>query len=245
MAINPYWGQDFFEFFHVLGKRIVGWISGKGSVLASDEVQILILISIAISCSLIGTFLVVRKMTMMANSLSHTILVGIVISTLLFSKQDAILSLPVLLAAAFITALITVGLSYLIGKSSHVKEDASIGLSFTTLFALGLVALMLFAKNMHLGTEAVMGNLDAVHSDDLTLSWSISLADAVILCLMYPGLKALSFDPQFATSIRLPTKTIDLLFLLLVAATSIAAFRAVGVLIVLAFLTGPVLRPAF
>jgi len=241
MAINPYWGSDFFQFFYVLSQRLVQWLTGKGGALASDEVQMLILIGIAISCSLIGTFLVVRKMTMMANSLSHTILIGIVLSTLFFSKQGAVLSLPVLLVSAFFTALITVGLSYLIGRSSYVKEDASIGLSFTTLFALGLVALMLFAKNMHLGTEAVMGNLDAVHSDDLVLTWGVSLVDASILCLGYPWLKALSFDSQFASSIRLPVKTLDLLFLLLVAGTSIAAFRAVGVLIVLAFLTGPVI----
>ncbi len=241
MEVNPYWGSDFFQFFSTLGHRIIDWLSGRGNGLASDEVQILILLGIAISCSLIGTFLVVRKMTMIANSLSHTILVGIVISTLLLSKGGAILSLPILLASAFITALITVGLSYLIGKSSYVKEDASIGLSFTTLFALGLVAVMLFAKDMHLGTEAVMGNLDAVHSDDLVLTWAISFVDAGVVCLMYPWLKALAFDSQFASSIRLPTKTLDLLFLLLVSGTSIAAFRAVGVLIVLAFLTGPVI----
>ncbi len=241
MVNNPYWGTDFFHFFQVLGQRIIAWISGHGSPLVSDEVQILVLIAIAISCGLLGTFLVVRKMTMLANSLSHTILVGIVIAVLLFSDTGAQLHIGVLLASAFITALITVGLSYLLGKSSYIKEDASIGLSFTTLFALGLIALMLFAKSMHIGTEAVMGNLDAVHSDDLHLSWSVALGNAFFLFLLFPWLKAISFDPGFASSLRLPTKAIDLLFLLLIAATSISAFRAVGVLIVLAFLTGPTL----
>jgi manganese/zinc/iron transport system permease protein len=241
MAMNPYWGCDFFQFFSVLMGRVLNWLSGNGQSLASDELQILILIAIAIACSLIGTFLVVRKMTMVANSLSHTILIGIVIAALFFSKQEPILSLPILLLAAFTTALITIGLSYLISRSSYVKEDASIGLSFTTLFALGLLALMLFAKDTHLGTEAVMGNLDAAHKDDLVLAWGISLIDALFICFTYPWLKIFAFDSQFASSIRLPIKGIDLLFLLLVSATLVAAFRAVGVVIVLAFLTGPVL----
>ena len=239
--VNPYWGCDFFHFFSVLIGRILNWLSGKGGSLASDELQILILVAIAIACGLIGTFLVVRKMAMVANSLSHTILIGIVMAALFFSKQDSVLSLPILLLAAFTTALITVGLSYLIGRSSYIKEDASIGLSFTTLFAFGLLVLMLFAKDMHLGTEAVMGNLDAAHKDDLTLASSIFLIDALFICFTYPRLKIVAFDPQFASSIRLPIKGMDFLFLLLVSATLIAAFRAVGVVIVLAFLTGPVL----
>ncbi len=238
---NPYWGCDIGTFFVVLGQRIISFFLGKGTQLASDEVQILVLMTIVISCSLVGSFLVVRKMTMLANSLSHTILLGIVVAILIVSPSEPVLKLPTLFIAAVVTAFVTVGMTRLIGKASHVKEDASIGLSFTTLFALGLVALMLFTKNAHIGTEAVMGNLDAVHVDDLALSGGIALVNIVVLTLIYPWLKALSFDRAFASSVRLPCTLVDALFLLLLAATSMAAFRAIGVLLVLAFLTGPVL----
>jgi manganese/zinc/iron transport system permease protein len=235
---NPYWGANFLQFFGVLGQRLFSLLKGEKLALAPDEVQILVLGGVAVSCGLIGSFLLVRKMTMVANSLSHTLLLGIVFSTLIFSGK---LGITTLLVSAFITALMTVGLSYLLSKSPFVKEDAGVGLSFTTLFALGLIALMLFAKNTHIGVEVVMGNLDAVHIDDIYFSWAIAIIDGLLLFLFYPWLKAHSFDSTFSFSLRLPCKSLDLLFLLLVSLTCVGAFRSVGVLIVLAFLTGPAL----
>lgn len=234
--LNPYWGASFLQFFKILGERLFWLVLGKPLHLAPDEVQLLVLFAVSISCGLVGSFLAVRKMAMVANSLSHTLLLGIVISTLLFSNN---LNLGTLMVAAFITALITVGLSALLAKSPYVKEDAGVGLSFTTLFALGLVALMLFAKNAHIGIEAVMGNLDAVHKDDLFFSWGIALINGLALLLFYPWLKALSFDSVFSFSLRLPCLALELLFLMLVSLTCVGAFRSVGVLIVLAFFTGP------
>ncbi|MBS3905047.1 MAG: metal ABC transporter permease [Simkania sp.] len=242
---NPYWGCDVVQFFVVLMQRSLAVLTGKSMSLAPDEVQILVLIMIAISCGLIGTFLVIRKMTMLANSLSHTILIGIVAATWLCPPHGYVLSLPILFIAAMITAFITVGVTRLIGKATHVKEDASIGLSFTALFALGLVVLMIFTKNAHIGTEAVMGNLDAVHVHDLWLSGGVAFMNILILTVVYPVIKVISFDRAFASSARLPCRIIDALFLVLLATTSMAAFRAVGVLLVLAFLTGPILIARF
>jgi len=236
--MNPYWGANFFQFFAILGQRLGSLLRGETISLAPDEVQILVLAGVALSCGLIGTFLLVRKMTMIANSLSHTLLLGIVVSTILFSGK---LGIATLLASAFITALLTVGLSYLLSRSPFVKEDAGVGLSFTTLFALGLVALMLFAKSTHIGIEVVMGNLDAVHVDDIFFSWMIAAIDGLLLFIFYPWLKAHSFDSTFSFSLKLPCKSLDLLFLMLVSLTCVGAFRSVGVLIVLTFLTGPAL----
>lgn len=234
--LNPYWGASFWQFFKIMAERLIWLVKGEKLHLAPDEVQLFVLFAVSISCGLIGSFLVVRKMAMVANSLSHTLLLGIAVSTLFFSNN---LSLSVLIASAFITALITMGLSQILVKSPYVKEDAAVGLSFTTLFALGLVALMLFAKNAHIGIEAVMGNLDAVHRDDIFFSWSIALVNGFVLLFCYPWLKALSFDSVFSFSLRLPCVTLDFLFLLLISLTCVGAFRSVGVLIVLAFLTGP------
>jgi manganese/zinc/iron transport system permease protein len=235
-VVNPYWGANFFQFFSTLGHRLFSLLRGEKLALAPDEVQILVLAAVAVSCGLIGSFLVVRKMTMVSNSLSHTLLLGIVFSSLLFSGK---LNMAALLVSAFLTAIITVGLSYLLARSPFVKEDAGVGLSFTTLFALGLIALMLFSKSTHIGVEVVMGNLDAVHADDIFFSWAIAIVDAFLLMLFYPWLKVHSFDSTFSFSLRLPCKSLDLLFLLLVSLTCVGAFRSVGVLIVLVFLTGP------
>ena len=76
--MNPYSGSSFFGFFAVLGQRLMGIFSGNLEPLASDEVQLLVLVLISLSSALVGTFLVLKKKAMLANSLSHTILLGIV-----------------------------------------------------------------------------------------------------------------------------------------------------------------------
>src|SRR5690348_5384464 len=83
--MNPYWGASFSEFILLFFHRMVQWLTGSLSLcdLASDEIQVLTLICIAFSGALLGCFLVLKKMTMLANSLSHTILLGIVGSYLL------------------------------------------------------------------------------------------------------------------------------------------------------------------
>ena len=78
--MNPYTGTNFFTFFVTLFTRISAMLHGD---LASDEIQVLTLCCISISGALIGTFLYLRRMTMLANSLSHTILLGIVIAFLI------------------------------------------------------------------------------------------------------------------------------------------------------------------
>ena len=83
---NPYAGTTFFEFFAVLLQRLWGIFGGDQSLVA-DEIQMLVLVGVAASAALVGTFLVLRKMTMLANSISHTILLGIVIA-FLFTKDD-------------------------------------------------------------------------------------------------------------------------------------------------------------
>ena len=87
--MSPYWGTNFFSFFKVLFGRLLHF---DFSSLAADEVQMIVLSCIGISCGLIGPFLVLKKMSMFANSLSHTILLGIVVSFLClddgFSRYD-------------------------------------------------------------------------------------------------------------------------------------------------------------
>jgi len=242
-AINPYWGNHLGQFFITLLTRL-GKL-GNGLEFASDEVQLLVLLAISVSCSLIGNFLVLRKMTMLANSLSHTILLGIVgaqIFWMLIDKSPhGFLSLPMLLLASLISALLTAWLTKLITKKARLDEGAGVGLIFTALFALGLVSLTLFTRDTHIGTEIVMGNIDTLHQDDASLAWSVAAINIAAIFILYRVLKTTSFDLSFARALGLPCKMVDAIFILLTAATVIASFRAVGVLLVLAYLTGPVL----
>lgn len=84
---NPYHGHSLFEFLGEFAKRMSSFVTGGLSLdqLVSDEIQILSLMGVAISSALVGSFLVLRKMTMLANSLSHTILMGIVLAFFFYS----------------------------------------------------------------------------------------------------------------------------------------------------------------
>lgn len=244
--MNPYSGTDFFGFLFLLLHRAWLFITGDlpFSKLATDEVQLLVLSLVAISSALVGSFLVLKKMAMLANSLSHTILVGIVCAYLLmipFSSGGALLTVKTFLIASLLTGLVTTLLTQLLTQVLRLQEDASIGLVFSTLFALGVVLVTLFTRNTHLGVEAIMGNVDALHLDDVRLIFWITCGNLICLLLFYKEFKIAAFDPPLARSLGTLPGCFNYLLMVQTAATAIGAFRSVGVLLVLAFLVGPVL----
>lgn len=234
---NPYWGNNFFTFFATLYTRLKGDL--PLSDLPSDEVQLLVLLGIACSCALLGVFLNLKKMTMLANSLSHTVLLGILAVYLLTSSFY--IDLSSLVIAAVIAALATTFLTQFFTQFLHLQEDASIGLVFTTLFALGIVGVTLFTKNGHLGTEAIMGNVDALDKNDVHWVYTILALNTCVIFLSLRGLTITAFDPGFARAQGISLSLFNYLLMLLTAFTLVGAFRAVGVLLVLSFLTAPVL----
>jgi manganese/zinc/iron transport system permease protein len=239
---NPYWDHDFWSFFAILSRRLM--MFGHGGVeLASDELQILTLGAIAVSCGLLGPLLVLKKMTMLANSLSHTVLLGLAISFLIsdYVFSYAGLDLAHLLIGAFAAALLTVLLTNGLTSVFRLQEDASIGLVFTTLFAIGIIVVTLFMRDVHLSIEAVMGNADALQWDDFKLAAFLSFINLFFVSIFYWPLQISSFDKCQAVSIGVRCNLTHSALLFLVAASCIGAFRAVGVLIVLSFLVGPFL----
>lgn len=248
LAANPYRDSDFFSFFGVMITRFMQALQGRLSFqdLASDEIQMLVLIGLCFSSALVGTFLVLKKMTMMANALCHTILLGIVIAFLLLKPffldeglVSSFLSLKVLIVASFLSGLLTTILTQLFIQFARVQEDASIGLVFTSLFALGVVLVTLFTRNVHIGTEAIMGNIDALDKNDLFLVGAVAMMNLVAFLFFFRGFTTATFDPLFAGSIGLPISFLNYFIMVLTAATCIAAFRAVGVLLVLTFFVAP------
>src|SRR5690242_11493237 len=173
--MNPYWGKDFFGVIGLFFQRVASLFTG--GALAPDEIQICVLSLVAIASATIGTFLVMKKMAMLANSLSHTVLLGIVISYLClipFLPKEALsghgISVEILICASLITGLITTCLTQLLTSFFRLQEDASNGLVFTTLFALGIVLITALTRNAHIGTEAIMGNVDALHLNDVYMT---------------------------------------------------------------------------
>jgi manganese/zinc/iron transport system permease protein len=123
----------------------------------------------------------------------------------------------------------------------RLQEDASNGLVFTTLFALGIVLITALTRNAHIGTEAIMGNVDALHLNDLYMTLWIASFNLVAVIVLYKEWKVTTFDAGFASSIGFSAPLFNYLLMTLTSVTVIGAFRAVGVLLVLAFLVAPVL----
>lgn len=242
---NPYSGQTFLSFFSLLSSRLAGFLTGHlgWKDLASDEVQVLVLAGVAASAALVGTFLVLRRMSMLANSLSHTILLGIVLAYFFTCRNpvDGHLNMQALLIASLIMGFVTTFLTQFLTQSLRLQEDASLGLVFSTLFALGIVAVTLLTRSAHIGLEAVMGNADALQPQDFRFVFLILALNAGLILLFYKEYQLTAFDSGLARALGFSTAFFSYLLMAQVAMTAIGAFRSVGVLMFLAFITGPVL----
>ncbi len=97
----------------------------------------------------------------------------------------------------------------------------------------------LFTRSSHIGLEVVMGNVDALQRDDFRLAGAVLIGNLFLVILFYKEYKLISFDPALAKALGFSCLFFDYLLMSQVAATSVGAFRAVGVLMVLAFITGP------
>jgi manganese/zinc/iron transport system permease protein len=237
MYFNPYTDQDFFGFFGVLFSRLFLFITGRlptGS-LVSDEIQIVVLSCVAVTGAMVGTFLILRRMVMLANALSHTILLGIVIAFLLCET----LTLPILMAASLITGIATTFLTEYLNRVIKLQEDASIGLIFSIFFALGVLLLTLFGRNVHIGTELVMGNVDALQRGDIKIVASVLGINVLLFLLLYYGFKITTFDPNLARAFGFSPLFFNYLLMVQTSSAAVGAFRAVGVLMVMAFFVLP------
>ncbi len=252
---NPYSGQNFFGFFYVLFERLFLFLSGNlaDNTLATDEVQILTLIGIAISTSLIGVFLVFRRMTMLANSISHTILIGIALTYLLHRYANEgvleagppLLSMGILFLAALVTGAATCYLTEWFRTTLKLQEDASIGIVFTTFFAIGILLVTLFTRNAHIGTEILMGSVDALQIEDAKWVLILAAINFLIQLLFFKEYLLISFDATSGKLLGLPLSFLNGLFMAQVSVTLVGAFRAIGIILVLAFITGPTLSARF
>jgi len=238
--INPYYNQDFFGFFATMFQRIFQF----PHELASDEVQMIVLVLISISAALVGTTLVLRGMAMLANSISHTILIGVVIAYL-FARGAHEMNMGAFVTASVLMAIITAFLTEWLTKFTKLKEDASTGLVFTSFFAVGIILVTMLTKSAHIGTEVVMGNADALVVSDISSVFGIACLNVLLYCLFYKEYAITTFDPGLARSLGISPGLFNYLLMVQVALTAVAAFRAVGVIMVLAMLVGPTLTARF
>ncbi len=243
-----YWGKTFIGFFQTLFAHILEALQGKYhfSDLAADEIQILTLALLGIAAAIIGSFLVIRKMAMVANAISHTVLLGIIGSFLIlhyffarpFSELLEI-DIKLLILAAFISSFLTMVFTDFFNHTLKLGRDSSIGLVFTSLFSCGIILVTIFTKNIHIGAEIIMGNVDMLHRDDIWIALTLVLLNFACLILFFKEYLVTSFDPEFAKLARISPIIFNYIVIFQTSLTLVGAFRAVGVVLVLALLVVP------
>jgi len=214
---------------------------------AQFEIQLIASI-VAVACALLGVFLVLRRMAMMSDAISHTVLLGIVIA---FFITRSITS-PLLLVGAALMGLITVSLVELINRTRLVREDAAIGLVFPAIFSIAVIMISRFAGDVHLDTDAVLlGELAFAPFNRIRLfgadigpealysTGSILLLNLIFIVLFYKELKLATFDPALAAALGFLPGVIHYALMSLVSLTAVGAFDAVGSVLVVAFMIAP------
>ncbi|ARF69555.1 iron ABC transporter [Paenibacillus larvae subsp. pulvifaciens] len=202
---------------------------------------------VACACSLVGCFLVLRKMSMIGDAISHSVLPGIAIAFLISSSRE---SVPMLIGAA-VVGLITVFLIQLF-QQSGVQSDASIGVVYTALFAVGVVLVSLFARDIDFDLDCVLyGEIAYVPWN--TWDWNgmnmgpkpvwmiggVLLLSVVVIGLFFKQFKVCSFDPALAAAIGIPVALFHYLLMGLVSMTTVASFESVGAILVVGMLIVP------
>lgn len=202
---------------------------------------------VASSCSIVGCFLVLRKMSMVGDAISHAVLPGIVIAFLLSGSRDTIF----MLTGAIVFGLLTVYLISLF-RNSGVQDDAAIGVVFTALFAIGVVLVSLYTRQVHIDLDHVLygeiayapWNILSIGGFELGpqsvwLVGSILLVNIIVISLFYKQFKICSFDPVMAASLGIPVVFFHYLLMTLVSVTTVVSFDSVGAILVVGMLIVP------
>ncbi|MCK5391215.1 MAG: metal ABC transporter permease [Deltaproteobacteria bacterium] len=211
------------------------------------EIQLIASV-VAAACAIPGVFLVLRRMAMMSDAISHAILLGIVLA--FFVIPD--ISSPILIIGAALSGVLTVSLVELLNRTGLVKEDAAIGLVFPVLFSIGVILIARYAWNVHLDVHAVLlGELAFAPFDRLLLfghdigpkslyvMGTILLLNLILITLFYKELKIATFDAGLAAALGFSPGLIHYGLMSLVSVTAVGAFDAVGSILVVALMIAP------
>ena len=215
----------------------------------SAEIWILFVLTlVALNGAFVGTFLVLRGMSMLTDAMSHAVLFGIAVAAILSGS----LASSLMLLGGTLACLLTAYLAQYLQDHGRVQRDASIGIVFTWLFALGVILISAFAKKVHIDQECVLlGEIVLTPFDTISLFgnelgpkafWTLIIVlffNCTLVFLGFKRLVATSFDSVHSDLLLLQPKLWNFLLLLAVSFTSVASFEAVGVILIVSLIVTP------
>ena len=190
---------------------------------------LLMSLAIAFVCSIFSCFLVLKGWSLMGDAISHSVLPGLILAY--------ILKIP-LIIGAFGSGFLTVFIIGYVKNNSRLKEDTTMGIIFTFMFALGLVILGKIETELHL-MHILFGNMLGILKVDLMISLLISSICSIIMILKKKDFLLYCFDSLFIKSIGFSTKNLHYGLLALLSLSIISSMKAVGILLVISFLIAP------
>ncbi len=211
-----------------------GWIIVVGSLCA-------------VASAVLGNFLVLRKLSMLGDAVTHAVLPGIAAAFLISHSRS---SLPMFMGAVIVGVLTALFTEWIRGIGK-VDEGASMGVVFTSLFALGLVMLVQAADKVHLDADCVLyGAIELTPLDTIQVFQSNVPRAAIVLAIVaatnilfvvffFKELKISSFDPALSTTMGFPAKLMHYALMVLVSVTAVASFESVGSILVVAMFVVP------
>lgn len=214
---------------------------------AQLEIQVIAII-VAVACALPGVFLVLRRMAMMSDAITHTILLGIVLAFFVVHS----LTSPLLILGAALIGLLTVYMVERLHKTKLMAEDSAIGIVFPFLFSIAIILISRYAGSVHLDIDSVLlGELAFAPFNRLILferdlgpkalytMGIILIVNILFIGIFYKELKLITFDQALASALGFSPILLHYGLMALVSVTTVGAFEAVGSILVIAFMIGP------
>jgi len=225
-----------FDFHHVVVAPWTDYLPATGA-------WMLMGFFVTATCGLVGNYLMLRRMALMGDAVSHSVLPGLVIAFLITGTRGTwAMFLGALLAGVATTVIVET-----IHRKTRVKQDASIGVTFTTLFAIGVVLVSVYSSQVDLDAECVLygeiGNIAALDEGGipapLVRMGSVLIGVVLLITIFYKQLLVSSFDPGLARSLGVNTTATHYGTMIVLSIVAVSAFEAVGAILVVAMLILP------
>ena len=214
---------------------LITWQERLWLPLQSHSLQLFCSVAVGGLLGLLGCFVVLRRMALIGDAISHAVLPGVVIAFLLVSTGIAGLFIGALAAGVATAVAIN-----LVTRFSRAKEDAAIGIVFTAMFAVGIILISRFPEGTHFDLRCFLfGDPLAVQKQDMISIAIVAPLVIGVVVLMFHPLKLLSFDPTLARTMGFNTTALHYTLMILLSATIVAALSSVGVIMAVAMLITP------
>ncbi|AFY76329.1 ABC-type Mn2+/Zn2+ transport system, permease component [Pleurocapsa sp. PCC 7327] len=188
-------------------------------------------IIVGIICAIVGSYLMVQRLALLGDAISHSVLPGLAVAFLLDIN---------IFVGAFTAGLLGTILINLIRTRSPIKEDAAMGIVFSAFFALGITLITIIQKDNKIDfNHFLFGNILGVTFEDVRDTLIIAIVVLLVVAMLYKELLFYTFDKLGAQAVGLPVHLLDLGLMILIGLTIVASLKAVGVILVISLLITP------